>query len=64
MSKMKTNITKNLNMVLKKAVISDNLRKAIEGIIAAVKADDLTLACSLSACKSLIVGNMKMPPEQ
>ena len=64
MSKMKTNITKNLNKVLKKAVISDNLRKAIEGIIAAVKADKLQLACSLSACKSLIVGEMEQPTER
>lgn len=64
MSDMKTNITKNLNMVLKKAVISDNLKKAIEGIIAAVKADDLTLACSLSACKSLIAGDMEQPSER
>lgn len=61
---MRTNITRNLNMVLKKAVISDNLRKATEGIIGAIKVDKLQLACSFSACKSLIVGDMEQPPER
>lgn len=60
----KFSIPKKLNKVLKKAVISDNLRKAVEGIIAAVAADDLKTACGLSACKGLIVDSMEQPPER
>ena len=47
-----------LNKILKKAVISPMLRKAVEAIIKAITDNNFALAYKLSACKSYITGEI------
>ena len=47
-----------LNKILKKAVISPMLRKAIEAIIKALTDKNFVLAYKLSACKSYIISEI------
>ena len=49
-----------LNRILKKAVISPMLRKAVEAIIKALTDKDFVLAYKLSACKSYITGEIDL----
>lgn len=60
---MKKNMVTELNRVLKKAVMSPMLKQAVEETIKALKAGDYNLACQISACKSLITGNMDCKPD-
>ena len=52
---------KDLKKILRKAVITPNLRNAVEEIIKAIESKNIELAYQLSACKSLIASYI--PPQ-
>ena len=55
----KSSIIKELNRVLKKGKMNDNLKKAIQDTITALNKNNLDLAYELTSVKSLIVGDLK-----
>lgn len=49
---------KTLKNILEKAALSPMLRQAVEASLEALRSGDIHLACKLSACKSLVIGEI------